>query len=500
YFTHYLKNYGNSLPPHHSSEGVYESISLSKGASAEVNVQELFTNKSGALLTYEINNQSISVDWEQIEAGRFKLLFPNSGGYETYVLEIVAIDSNNNRSPAIKVTVWMNDNLADTDKDGVLDIHELDIDNDGVLNDWDRFPKDPTEWADRDYDGVGDNIDTDRDNDSVANSEDYFPDDGNCHKAEHGDSYGCYLTLSSYAFNDGNSTMYFLQAINIGEAEGRVRFVRFDINTNTFLVSSPILDIGGGYIYNKSYNVAHNSILMHDSSSNQLTMIRLDDFSSIQIRDATDVYTYAVFAENDYFAVYVGEHFTTRSWYEIYNSNGQLVDSNEPENQNEYAAFGIQKSESIDLCKYSLSLDDNGKLIEKGDKADWYNSICDGISSTSSNLLYTFFEQLDSGMRNVYDKSGVTVATINGYQLQWLENALVYLDFDKVQSVSSFDLVINDFVAGQIKRYSNVNNQLGDIYIVDKKIISFSAGTYNTPVRLMVFDKELNLEFNSVAP
>ena len=44
-----------------------------------------------------------------------------------------------------------------------------DIDGDGVLNEDDAFPEDPTEWNDTDSDGIGDNSDPDIDNDGVPN-------------------------------------------------------------------------------------------------------------------------------------------------------------------------------------------------------------------------------------------------------------------------------------------------------------------------------------------
>ncbi|AQQ68433.1 hypothetical protein Mag101_12920 [Microbulbifer agarilyticus] len=53
----------------------------------------------------------------------------------------------------------------------------VDLDDDGVVDDLDHFPFDPTESGDADGDGIGDNSDTDRDNDGVEDSVDAFPDD-----------------------------------------------------------------------------------------------------------------------------------------------------------------------------------------------------------------------------------------------------------------------------------------------------------------------------------
>jgi len=51
----------------------------------------------------------------------------------------------------------------------------VDTDGDGVLDDEDAFPNDPTEWDDTDGDGTGDNADDDDDNDGVPDEQDDFP-------------------------------------------------------------------------------------------------------------------------------------------------------------------------------------------------------------------------------------------------------------------------------------------------------------------------------------
>ena len=50
-----------------------------------------------------------------------------------------------------------------------------DSDHDGVPNEEDVFPHDPSEWADNDGDGIGDNADIDDDNDDYRDENDYFP-------------------------------------------------------------------------------------------------------------------------------------------------------------------------------------------------------------------------------------------------------------------------------------------------------------------------------------
>jgi uncharacterized repeat protein (TIGR01451 family) len=73
---------------------------------------------------------------------------------------------------------------GDPDEDGIPNYLDPDDDNDGVNDELDAFPLDPTEWADSDGDGVGDNADafpndptetTDSDGDGVGDNADAFP-------------------------------------------------------------------------------------------------------------------------------------------------------------------------------------------------------------------------------------------------------------------------------------------------------------------------------------
>ena len=57
----------------------------------------------------------------------------------------------------------------------VVDDSTMDTDGDGVVDNVDVFPNDPTETTDTDEDGVGDNADTDDDGDEVSDNEDDFP-------------------------------------------------------------------------------------------------------------------------------------------------------------------------------------------------------------------------------------------------------------------------------------------------------------------------------------
>ncbi len=64
---------------------------------------------------------------------------------------------------------------ADDDNDGISDTEDTDDDNDGVADAQDAFPLDAAESVDTDYDGVGNNADTDDDGDGVVDDQDAFP-------------------------------------------------------------------------------------------------------------------------------------------------------------------------------------------------------------------------------------------------------------------------------------------------------------------------------------
>ncbi|MGX9728816.1 MAG: Lcl domain-containing protein [Candidatus Electronema sp. VV] len=79
----------------------------------------------------------------------------------------------------------------DSDQDGIGNNADPDDDNDGVTDSKDAFPLDPSEWSDTDGDGQGDNADLDDDNDGVADTTDNCPLVYNPNQAdENGDSIG----------------------------------------------------------------------------------------------------------------------------------------------------------------------------------------------------------------------------------------------------------------------------------------------------------------------
>jgi hypothetical protein len=97
---------------------------------------------------------------------------------------------------------WTSSPSTDQDADGCKDANEDDDDDgDGIEDQYDAFPDDPTEFEDSDGDGVGDNSDLfpqdgneseDSDGDGVGDNADAFPNDANETVDSDGDGVGDY--------------------------------------------------------------------------------------------------------------------------------------------------------------------------------------------------------------------------------------------------------------------------------------------------------------------
>lgn len=169
--------------------------------------------------------------------------------------------------------------FADTDGDGVIDnldafpndpTESVDSDADGVGDNLDAFPLDATETLDTDGDGVGDNsdnaplianpdqadldqdgiadvLDPDIDGDSVENDYDPFPNDPQFNYLE---TASAIVREGNFDFNDGNGTVesYYLNtSINsyiFGLDFVSVKFTELNININ---INNP--RVAGGRLY-----------------------------------------------------------------------------------------------------------------------------------------------------------------------------------------------------------------------------------------------------------
>ncbi len=96
----------------------------------------------------------------------------------------VSDGNNHNVSTNVTISVANYEEIKDLDGDGIPDIRDPDIDNDGYLNENDAFPEDDREWLDTDGDGIGNNIDLDDDGDEIPDDDDAYPLDSSRWKKE----------------------------------------------------------------------------------------------------------------------------------------------------------------------------------------------------------------------------------------------------------------------------------------------------------------------------
>ena len=500
YYTRYLNDYGTPYPKNHWSTGRYQPTELSRGATTEIDVRELFTSKSGALLTYEINNESFSTDWEQIEAGRFLLKFPNSTGTEVFKLNITAIDINGNRSPVIEVNIDMNDNLADFDKDGTPDYLDQDIDNDGVDNSNDSFPKDPTEHSDLDQDGIGDNTDTDRDNDGVNNQDDAYPNDSACSKLESGNTETCYLSNSHYRFTDKNGIAYFIK--NVGESSifGTSQFVRFDTINKVFLSPTPITNWSADYAYGFQYDAESHSVIIanttHDGQQawQHLSILKLEDFTVTPIDTSRNHHMYLAFYDHGYsvFAVTSWNEPVQIRWIETYNEEGQLIASSENEARatpQDDTYYNLQHSRGIGFCSFSVSVNSMGDIVQTGQYENRNNDNCENIIQVSENGTYGF--ELNNYSFSIHEAGQQADIEIGGDNPAWLDNTIVY-----VENYTG-DLIVKNLSSQDAKTLSAEQRNGKQAYISGNNILLMKPTGYRATANMQLYDKELQLIYDS---
>lgn len=202
---------------------------------------------------------------------------------------LFAVNENGVPSEGVAVQVVREGVLVDSDQDGVVDNDDAfpddptewaDTDGDGVGDNADVFPNDPNEWSDIDGDGIGDNSDADRDGDGVANVEDAFPEDSSEWADSDGDGFGDNSDAfpnDPYQWGDG-ATEWAVRTPDFGTPDARHEGDYIAINERFYLLG------GRGSravnVYNALTNSWANRGVPLDSSFNEL---RLHHYQSVEV-------------------------------------------------------------------------------------------------------------------------------------------------------------------------------------------------------------------------
>ncbi|MEM8563232.1 MAG: DUF4214 domain-containing protein, partial [Pseudomonadota bacterium] len=176
-----------------------------------------------------LDDPSVSYTLSPVSAGRWSFSSDTTGPKLRYQIAFKAVDADglvSAESLIVDVIV-----TGDFDGDGIPDIEDQDIDNDGTPRFSDDFPYDPNEQNDSDGDGIGDSADLDTDNDGVNDSVDAYPLDPVCSRPDEGNGENCYSTL-------GDQTVF-----GVAGAGGLVylfrqdaaELARYDIATQQYL-------------------------------------------------------------------------------------------------------------------------------------------------------------------------------------------------------------------------------------------------------------------------
>lgn len=500
YFTRYPNVYNTPYPKNHWATGVYERVNLSKGGTAEIDVQEFFTTVSGSLLSYEINGERESKDWEQISAGKFILKFPDADSFELIELKITATDSFGNRSPTLTAKVQMNDNLADFDKDGIPDYQDRDMDNDGTFNDSDRFPKDPTEQSDLDGDGIGDNSDGDKDNDETENANDAYPADGSCSKQESGDGTSCYLTNSSYEFTDKNGIAYFIQRVEDSTFDGKSRFIRFDTISKRYLDPTPSFNSPSSSTFTYAYNEEKHSVVIvsrtSDSSKivHDVSILYLENFTFKPIENSRNYEMSPMFYDYGYLIFSVAE--STWSgfflWIEVYDSTGKLISTSENEARaapKDQTYLYLQHSRGVPFCGFSVSVNNLGNIIKNGQYENRYRENCTIKLQVSENGLYGFaysdysIALYNTNQGQLWKKSGLEPA--------WIGNKILHTE------TGTYNLILTSYPSNESAQLDGSLVVGSSAFASGKNILLMKLSSYQSPARLQIYSEDLQLIYDS---
>ena len=148
------------------------------------------------------------------------------------------------------LTLTVEEEILDTDGDGIGDTEDLDDDGDGVYDADDAFPLDASESSDTDGDGIGNNADTDDDGDGTLDENDTFPLD----PAETTDTDGDGIGDNSDTDYNGNGIE---DSIEFSGSYFPHASMDWNASTGGVIFSSPAIDSNGTLYVGSNDNKLH---------------------------------------------------------------------------------------------------------------------------------------------------------------------------------------------------------------------------------------------------
>ena len=214
------QNYGfNALLTLNSGNYYYDSTCESDGGNGEWMVMDIANDERSLLIAtptynapphFQFNQSYVTPGVLDLTGDEVNIMLrnwnrcDNNGTFYTLTITLFSIDDDgdgwNNFLEEECGTDSDDSNSVpdDLDNDGICDFLDADDDGDGVGDNEDDFPEDPTEWDDSDGDGVGDNSDefpydanetTDFDGDGIGDNGDEDDDDDGWSDYEEGQCY-----------------------------------------------------------------------------------------------------------------------------------------------------------------------------------------------------------------------------------------------------------------------------------------------------------------------
>lgn len=448
-------NANANINPIHEGSQLY----MVRGNTIDVYLANSFTHASASLLHYELNSKaSNGNEWEQLEAGHFRLKFESNIEDKNYDLVFTAIDSEGNKSSEIHSKIYVG---TDTDKDGAPDVSDNDDDNDGYSDIYDRFPLDRTESHDTDGDSIGDNLDPDF-GDSIKEGKLWLLD-------KHGVLF--YKPIRGTSFVSGRNVEY---------------SKRWNTKTSTFL---PHLEIKNDSLEEGTYDKTKNRFYYTNETISYFDLNTLEDKLFLPKRDDANVFDriYVSFITENYVVTSYSSGITKT--IESYDHSANLISS--IPGTGDQDPILVLPPPLAAVCQPSITTDIAGELYQVSNATGNRSAYCSFISPKASldgQYVYkrsgNIGNQLDR-IAGIYTVDGILVSALSATRVYWLSSGMVDVNDAGVTLYNTQGIILKQF-------NFNSGETLLDTVNNDDEIV-FSLKLASGEIRILALDSNLNV-------